>query len=367
LTGINSKGVVYLAKRQTWVTDTFHVFDRVVTFGSEMGNGQAADRNYVWLSEWQLDNINNNYVIPVDLETYWKLRGNIAKALVPLMQLWLYASRMRGHFEKRYSDLCTILDIKPQRHRSSIQKQLGPSLNELVEHGYLEHWSLEETSDDREYKIVAQHGRKFLADQQLRLGRKNGESEAPPATAVASAAEGREVPPSPLLQQLLDRGVNERQARRLLKDLPRTQPIELQIRWVDHLLAASNARIQNPPGFLISLLKENVQPADWFIERMNAAQDHATDEAISENLAQEIRYSEYCRQAVQRHIENEMDPAEHQRMLQSALFTAGRQHPNLPEKTRQEIATGMVTKELEARLPLMSPEEFRTACGPLFA
>jgi len=40
-----------------------------------------ADRNDVWLSAWQLENINGNYLLPVDLETYRKLSNSIAKAL----------------------------------------------------------------------------------------------------------------------------------------------------------------------------------------------------------------------------------------------------------------------------------------------
>ncbi|MBY0373986.1 MAG: replication initiator protein A, partial [Bryobacteraceae bacterium] len=157
LTGISSKGVVYLSKRRTWVSDTFHVFDRVVEFGADLGNGDIADRNYVWLSDWQLENINNNYVMPVDLDRYWKLKGTIAKAMVPLLQLWLYASRSRGLFEKRYSDLTTILDIRRHQHLSLIRKQLAPSLDELVSQGYLESWDIEETKDHQDYKIIAAH------------------------------------------------------------------------------------------------------------------------------------------------------------------------------------------------------------------
>ena len=96
LTGINSKGMVYMARRRTWVSDTFHVFDRVVTMGSMLPDGAVADQNYVWLSDWQLENINSNYLLPIDLETYRKLRNQIAKILVPLLQVWLYASRAEG-------------------------------------------------------------------------------------------------------------------------------------------------------------------------------------------------------------------------------------------------------------------------------
>ena len=112
LTGINSKGIVYMARRKTWVSDTFHVFDRVVTMGSTLPDGTVADQNYVWLSDWQLENINSNYLLPIDLDTYRKLRNQIAKILVPLLQVWLYASRAEGRFEKRYPGI-----VRDPRHR----------------------------------------------------------------------------------------------------------------------------------------------------------------------------------------------------------------------------------------------------------
>ena len=168
LTGISSKGVIYLARRKAWATDTFHVFDRVVAFGMEMPDGSTAERNYVWLSDWQIENINNNYLMPIDFDTYRKLRNHIAKALVPLLQVWLYASRNEGDFEKRYQDLCSILDIRHQKHLSLIKKQLGPSLDELQYYGYLAGYRIEVTSDGRDYKIVADHGTKFFKDQKAR-------------------------------------------------------------------------------------------------------------------------------------------------------------------------------------------------------
>jgi len=100
LTGISSEGVVYLAGRKAWASDTFHVFERFVSVGTQMPDGTSADRNYVWLSEWQLENINDNPLLPVDLETYRQLQNHIAKALVPLLQVWLYATAHAGFFEK---------------------------------------------------------------------------------------------------------------------------------------------------------------------------------------------------------------------------------------------------------------------------
>jgi len=120
LTGICSEGVVYFAGKKAWATDTFHVFDRFVSYGKELPDGRIADKNYIWLSEWQLENINSNYLLPLDFDAYRRLRNHIAKALVPLLQIWLYASREHGRFEKRYNDLCQILNVRQYPHVSRI-------------------------------------------------------------------------------------------------------------------------------------------------------------------------------------------------------------------------------------------------------
>jgi hypothetical protein len=93
---------------------------------NQMPNGSLADRNYVWLSEFQLENINQNHVMPIDLETYKRLKNHISKALVPLLQIWLFASLEGGCFEKRYQDLCQILKITEYQHPSKIKEKLGP-------------------------------------------------------------------------------------------------------------------------------------------------------------------------------------------------------------------------------------------------
>lgn len=111
-TTIISNGVVYIAGKKRFARDRFRVFDRAVSFGKEMEDGTIADANYVWLSSWQIDNINNKHLLPIDLETYQQLKNHIAKALVPLLQIWLFASHKAGSFEKRYDELCEILNVQ---------------------------------------------------------------------------------------------------------------------------------------------------------------------------------------------------------------------------------------------------------------
>ena len=100
----------------------------------QMPDGTTANRNYIWLSDWQLENINHNYLLPVDLETYRQLQNHIA---VPLLQVWLYATVHAGIFEKRYHDLCQILNITKYKHPSKIKEKLGAhSLAEIVRYAY---------------------------------------------------------------------------------------------------------------------------------------------------------------------------------------------------------------------------------------
>jgi hypothetical protein len=131
LTGIESEGVVYFAGRKKYARDLFHVFHRSVAVGEEMEDGTTAEENYVWLSEWQLENLNNRHTLPIDYEVYKTLQLHIAKALVPLLQIWFYASRKDQQVEKKYPDLCSLLGLQQFKSPSRIKQQLAPSLDEL--------------------------------------------------------------------------------------------------------------------------------------------------------------------------------------------------------------------------------------------
>src|SRR6476646_7122036 len=331
LTGISSKGVIYLARRKAWATDTFHVFDRVVAFGMEMPDGSTAERNYVWLSEWQIENINNNYLMPIDFETYRKLRNHIAKALVPLLQVWLYASRNEGRFEKRYQDLCSILDIRHQKHLSLIKKQLGPSLDELQYYGYLAGYHIEVTSDGRDYKIVADHGTKFFKDQKSRAALPMPEKDGDDSDTAPST-----------LKELMKRGLSEGHARRLLQSLPEGQCVLDQLEYGDWVIAKSRKAIVNPPGFYIYLLRENVMPPNTFESSSKRLAKAAIEETKNDEkrnrLQMEHEYKQFCEERVTIYVETEMDRGEYEERLKQKMQEVKVSWPRLPAPSIQEIA-----------------------------
>jgi hypothetical protein len=351
LTGISSKGVVYLARRKAWATDTFHVFDRVVAFGMQMPDGAIAERNYVWLSEWQIENINNNYLLPVDFETYRKLRNHIAKALVPLLQVWLYASRNDGHFEKRYLHLCSILDIRRQKHLSLIKKQLEPSLKELQFYGYLADCKIELTSDGLDYKIVAEHGDKFFRDQKARAALTGGQGSS------------KETEPS-LVNELTRRGLNEGQARRLLQTLPAGRPVVDQLEYGDWLIAKSRKSVLNPPGFYTYLLRENVVPPETFETSAKRLAREASSQARANQRNREAElkheYERFCEDRVTAFINERMQAADYAARLNTKVKEVRSTWSKLPVATIEEIAQRAIRGEIKKNLPLPSFEEFCT-------
>jgi hypothetical protein len=349
LTGINSKGIVYMARRKTWVSDTFHVFDRVVTMGSTLPDGTSADKNYVWLSDWQLENINSNYLLPIDLDTYRKLRNQIAKILVPLLQVWLYASRAEGRFEKRYPELCEILDIVCHKHLSLIRRQLEPSLTELTDHGYLAAWSIQPTVDGREFKLVATHGDKFYRDQKIRNG----------VTPAAQIEGGT----APVLKQLTDRGINEVQAQRLLRSLQPDQPVRDQLEYGDYLIWKSRSTIKNAPGFYVYLLRQNIAPPDDFETSTRTEARKRTAEKEAEESRRRIlledRYHDYCRDKVRAHLKTLGEDVQ-QHLLAEKMRSVRRQWGHLPAATIEELAQRQLETELRGKLALPTLEQFAT-------
>ena len=346
LTGINSKGVVYMARRRTWVSDTFHVFDRVVTMGSTLPDGTSADKNYVWLSDWQLENINSNYLLPIDLDTYRKLRNQIAKILVPLLQVWLYASRAEGRFEKRYTELCEILDIVCHKHLSLIRRQLEPSLSELTHHRYLAAWAIQPTADGREFKLVATHGEKFYHDQRIRSG------------VTPARIEGAVVP---LLKQLTDRGIHEAQGNRLLRSLPTDQRIQDQLEYGDYLIWKSRSAIKNAPGFYIYLLRQNIQPPDDFETSSRRETRKLNDEKEAQSTRRRIeledQYHEYCRDQVRDHL-NTLGEETRRSLLAEKIQAVRRQWGHLPAATIEELANRQLETELRNKLDILSFDAF---------
>src|SRR5690242_9019753 len=161
-TTIMSEASIFLADRRQYATDTFHVFDRVVLVGEELHDGTRSEFYQVYLSQWQLTNLNQGYLLPLDFNAYLKLKRDIGKALFGHLSVWFYASRGQS-IEKKYTDLCQLLNICAYPHLSKAASVLAPSLEELLAIGYLSNWDLCRRCRGAELKLTLLPGKRLLS------------------------------------------------------------------------------------------------------------------------------------------------------------------------------------------------------------
>jgi len=263
-TTIKSEYSVYFSGPRRHVTDIFHVFNRVILAGQELPDGTVAQMNYVFLSDWQLDNINSNYTFPVDHCAYRELRRDVAKAVFGHLHTWFFASRGRP-VERKYSEFCQLLDIQCYKHLSKAKQVLGPSFQELVKISYLRSWELLWTADRSDFKLVMTPGDKIMQVVRPRLG-------------SVMAVEDPET--SPLVKALTERGMREADARRVLLDIDlKAQPVADQIEWFDDQIRRG-VPVKNPPGFLLTCIRENWRiPADFDTSRKKTLRSRLREQA----------------------------------------------------------------------------------------
>jgi hypothetical protein len=366
-TTIVSEGAVYLSGKKVWAKDAFNVLDRVVFYGHQLEDGTVADRNYVWFSEWQLENINNKHLLPIDYDTYKQLKNHITKALVPLLQIWLYASREDGFFEKRYDEICQLLNVSQYEHLSKIKEKFGPSLEELTANGYLQGWRIDRTSDSKGYKIVFFHGEKFHRDRRRRIAQRDEGAKEMKRTGGRKATDeqpGNGIDDS-LVAELSLRGITDGQARSLLLEATEDQQVMDQVEWGDYLISKSPGKFYNPAGFYIYLVKENVTPPATFessrIKRLREEVKQATARAHDVQAQLELAYEEYQDAYLDKYISENFSSSEFADRVEAKKRDLIRQYKNMSSwdvETLSKLATTAVRGEVAKQVPFLSLASF---------
>lgn len=354
-TWIKSEGAVYFAKTKRYARDRFHVFDRVISAGQDV-DGSVADRNYVWLSSWQLENLSHNYVLPIDLGEYQKLKSPIAKALVPLLYVWFYNTAKT--VQKRYHDLCQLLSIRSYPQISRAKEKLSPGLTELAEVGYLKQWQLIRTVDQTDFKVVLDRGPIF-----------EKQTGAVSAAGFPSKSDTLSDPRFEYVVSLLTaRGVVGKTARRLLLDVPDGQNVEDQIEWIDSVVSQTAGKIRNPPGLYVDYIRAAVVPPPGFTSLRRQLEERETAERseqersaeLSVRLDRERRYSEYRESQLRAYIANIRPEAREDLMKRCGRKAAAqlKQWSVLPPETREDFTFRMAMNEVESEANLVPVEEF---------
>lgn len=216
-TTVVSEKSVYRSATGRWENSdhVFRIIDALIIKGETLDDGTVSDEHLIWLSPWQVENLIGHHRLMVDYQRYLLLSKPIARAIVPYLQLWLYASKKSGkqRCERYYDKLCELLGITVEKMPSKIRKQLGPPFQELIEAGYISGWSIEQAPGvfKKRYKLVFRHGNAF--DDVELLG---AAEESPRSDDNLSDDETRS-----FIATLVAAGVWDREARKLTRGLTR--------------------------------------------------------------------------------------------------------------------------------------------------
>lgn len=355
-TTIMSEASIFLADRRQYATDIFHVFDRVVLVGEELNDGTRSEFYQVYVSQWQLTNLNQGYLLPLDFNAYLKLKRDIAKALFGHLSVWFYASRGQA-IEKKYPELCQLLNVRAYPHLSKARAVLEPSLDELTEIGYLSSWDLTRTTRGTDFKLTLSPGKRLL-------GLPNFSSVVNPEARAALEARL----PS-WVSALVSRGVAERKARQLALDMADDQPVSDQIEYAEYLIQQDRrgrGKISNPAGFFIWAIENNLSvPAEFETsrkKRLREAQAQADSEQRLRLIELENEYDEFCHQQIRKRLESDYPADRLEIALREQMKVIKREQPEwfarIPESTRREVALGRLRSAIRENLNLPNLEHW---------
>ena len=276
---------------------------------TRLDNRTIANCNYVWLSEWGIENLRT--VVPIDLVTYSLLKNQTAKLLVPHLQVWLYASRNQNVFRKNYAEFCALLGITQYSARSKVIEKLAPAMSELGKYEYIKKWELTGTRR-KGYVISITHGPKFFRDQKLFFVLGGGRSS-DEATTPKSNSNIRLLPEIAMdetqervVATLISREIDPNSARKIALELSEDE-VELRIRFCEYVFAESPGKVKNERGYLFTILKDEdfVVPAA-FLEKRSRLEE-LNKRTTAENVEREAqqregdlllaaftRYEEFC-------------------------------------------------------------------------
>lgn len=153
---IESQGTFFSKSREAYIEDIFNLYDRIVFKGEKLPEGSIASTNYLFLSDWYLENINALYIRPLDYTYYRTLNSSIAQRLYELLGVkFCYVIKHNvACINYRYSTLCQLLPLTRQAYRSYAERQLEPAHKELQQTGFLSKIEWAEIPDTKNWLLT---------------------------------------------------------------------------------------------------------------------------------------------------------------------------------------------------------------------
>ena len=368
-TTITSSQVIYLANSRKYADETVGIFQKFRRVGQEDATGKA-ELYEVWLADWLLASLNSGYVYLEEFEPYLKLNRPIARGLYGFLHFW-FSQNDGQYFEKDYLAICDLLDIKSYDQLSKAKLSLGPSLDELVNIGYLSQWNIEKRlMDEKLFKVEFWPGKEILKnlnaiDQEKQKKRPllgDGEDEDSIESEILNGNLTAEAINA--LSALKDFGIHPSEAKRLLQTNEPGRVLDM-IEYVSALAAEPGSKVSKPQGLLVSKLREGARiPSDFVTSRQRRARETARNREEKKRHSEvslQIEYEQWTARQGDEQLARLYKGPELERKLDTIgaeLARTDKLVERMSLSQRRDVARYRLMKEIAEQLMLPDFEEW---------
>jgi hypothetical protein len=173
-----------------------------------------------------------------------------------------------------------------------------------------------------------------------------------------------------LVAELFKRGIAGKQAAALLLEVRPGQDVMEQLEYADYRIASEPAgTFRNPPGFYISVVRDNVPVPENFDSSRKRRDREANENKLAEELQAterrslelEAAFAEYRSAEVEAYIARNLTSGEHAAMIEEhkrSYVSQFRNAAHWPAETLHSIACNAVAVEISRRAPILAFEDF---------
>lgn len=351
-------------------------------YGDQLPNGQKADGVYVVLNPEYWEILNDAPVRPLNYD-YLKELPPAAQRFYEIVSYKIFAALNNRQPEAKlpYSEFCLFSAQQRYYELWKVKRQMTPIHRRHLESGYLKALRYEEVTDAEgmpdwdmfytpgpkaraEYAAFMRRSQLAQTPTQTSKGPDQRETivTAPPTSPDTPSMPGQGIDRA-LVAQLTRRGITPSRAQKLLSNLAPGQEVTDQLEWGDHVIAQNPQGFRNPPGFYVSLIRDNVIPPATFENdrrrRLREERERAYQQWLFEEQQVRFDYDRYREEQKERYIKENLTQEHYQQLLQAKKRHFKRQYPRLPDQTLTDMAHGAIRGEIEPQVTFLSFEDWK--------
>jgi hypothetical protein len=243
-------------QEKAWVSEGFHIIDRITTIGKESGKGRDA---FVW-NDVVFESFRNGNLKSLDLNQYRSLNSAVAKRLYRLLdKRFFHRSRVEFDLVELAFDK---LGVSRNYAIGNLKQKLAPAIAELEDMGFIR--PAKKAERYCKISVGVWHVIFQKASKEVTLPLNGGKSE--------------EQDTSGLEAQMIKLGVNAMKARRLMATFPEDY-LQHKVEVTHYVMMQKEGGLKNPAGFLIKAIEEDyATPSEYKNPEARAAEDAANQQ-----------------------------------------------------------------------------------------